>query len=302
MTFGGARGDFRPLDRRSLYPIAAERPNAQATFTSEQSFHASTTTSAGTGTRPEIARRRFAVLAEKDNSTAELCDCLTTSAGSLLVVVFLPRRGPLRSLRDATLPIERVVRPSRAAPLVHQARVAMTSSRTTIPCLLLLLASACAEDEGPTTDLRSARTGWQSTEIALAGAGIQTGLSGSAMVDPDGVEGVVMGAVDCPDGGSLNVQAEAEVTDDLVDGELSIEFDNCSADGVTIDGSLSYGAHVTDAEVSAEMHGNLEWSGNVDGSCAMDLEVTVTKDGPNAGASTISGGLCGHAWTDVLRS
>lgn len=176
----------------------------------------------------------------------------------------------------------------------------MTSSRTTIPCLLLLLASACAEDEGPTTDLRSARTGWQSTEIALAGAGIQTGWSGSAMVGPDGVEGQVMGVVDCPDGGSLTVAADAEVRDDLVDGELSIEFDGCTADGVTIDGSLSYGARVTPTVVEAGMHGDLEWSGDVEGSCAIDIDVTVTKDGPNVGASTVSGGLCGHAWADVF--
>jgi hypothetical protein len=178
----------------------------------------------------------------------------------------------------------------------------MNSSRTTIPCLLVLLATACSEGDEPTTDLRSARTGWESTEIALAGAGIQTGFSGSAMVGDDGVEGLVMGDVECPDGGSLSVTAEAEVTDDLVDGELSIAFDGCTADGVTIDGSLSYAARVTEAEVSAEMHGDLEWSGDAEGSCAIDLEVTVTKDGPNVGASTIAGGLCGHAWTDVLGS
>lgn len=176
----------------------------------------------------------------------------------------------------------------------------MQIPRSTIPGLLLLLATACAEGDEPTTDLRSAKTGWQSTEVALAGAGISAGFSGSGMVGPDGVEGVVMGAVECPDGGSLSVEAEGEVRDDLVDATLVIEFDGCTADGVTIDGSISYGARVTETEVAAEMHGDLDWSGDAEGSCAVDIEVTVTKDGPNVGASAVSGGLCGHAWTDVF--
>jgi hypothetical protein len=180
----------------------------------------------------------------------------------------------------------------------------MKPSRPTIPCLLVVLASACAEGEEPTTDLRSARTGWESTEIALAGAGIQTGWSGSGMVGPDGVEGQVMGEVECPDGGSLSVEAEGEVSDDhdRVEGTLSITFDGCTADGVTIDGSLSYGGLVTPEEVTAEIHGDVEWSGDVEGVCAIDIEATVTRDGASVGASTIAGGLCGHAWSDVFAS
>ncbi len=176
----------------------------------------------------------------------------------------------------------------------------MQIPRSTIPGLLLLLATACAEGDEPTTDLRSAKTGWQSTEIALAGAGVQTGFSGSGMVGPDGVEGVVMGAVECPDGGSLSVEAEGEVRDDLVDATLSIEFDGCTADGVTIDGSLSYSGRVTPEEVKAEIHGDLDWSGDVEGTCAVDIEATVTKDSASVSGSSVSGGLCGHAWTDVF--
>lgn len=178
----------------------------------------------------------------------------------------------------------------------------MKLSRPTIPCLLLLLTGACAGDEEPTTDLRSARTGWESTEIALAGAGVQTGWSGSGMVGPDGVEGHAMGTVECPDGGSLTVDADGEVSSDhdRVEATLSIEFDGCTADGVTIDGSLSYGGLVTPEEVTAEIHGDLEWSGDAQGVCAIDIEATVTRDGASVSGSTVSGGLCGHAWSDVF--
>ncbi|HWB75994.1 MAG TPA: hypothetical protein VG755_13590 [Nannocystaceae bacterium] len=162
--------------------------------------------------------------------------------------------------------------------------------------------TACSNGNQPTADLDSARSGWRSTEVALASAGIHTGWSGSATVGEDGVQGVVMGAVDCPDGGSLNVEAEAEVTEGRTEGELSITFDGCNADGVTIDGAITYAALVdtTDGtDVTAEVHGELEWSGDAEGTCAVDISAHVTSDGASA-TSSVSGGLCGHGWTDVF--
>lgn len=177
----------------------------------------------------------------------------------------------------------------------------MNTPRSTIS-LLVLLVTACSQGNEPTADLDSARSGWRSTEVALATAGIQTGWSGSAMVGPDGVHGIVMGAVDCPDGGSLNVDAEAEVSEGHTEGELSITFDGCNADGVTIDGAITYAAVVdttNGTDVTAEIHGELEWSGDAEGACAVDIEAHVSTAGASA-SSSVSGGLCGHAWTDVF--
>lgn len=176
--------------------------------------------------------------------------------------------------------------------------VAMNTPRTAIPFLLVLLATACAEGDGSTADVDSAKSGWRSTEIALATAGIQTGWSGSATVTPDEVHGVVMGAVECEDGGSMHVDAEAEVTEEQTQGELSIAFDGCVADGVTIDGTLTYAALVTSTNVDAEMHGDLEWSGAAEGTCVVDIEAHVSTDGTVA--TSVSGGLCGYAWSEVF--
>lgn len=174
----------------------------------------------------------------------------------------------------------------------------MNTPRSTIPLLLAFLATACSDGNESTADAASARTGWRSTEIALATAGIRTGWSGSATVLPDEVHGLVVGTVECPDGGSLNVDAEAEVTEGRTEAELSIVFDGCTADGVTIDGTMSYAALVTTTEVNAEMHGDLEWSGAAEGTCAVDIEAHVTTDGVSA--SSVSGGLCGYGWSDVF--
>jgi hypothetical protein len=178
----------------------------------------------------------------------------------------------------------------------------MKTSRSAIPFLLVLLAAGCSEGDESTADLDSARSGWRSTELALAEAGIQTGWSGSGTVGPDGVEAQAMGTVECPDGGSLSVDAEAEVTDESTEAALSIAFDGCVADGVTIDGAMSYAARVTPTEVTAEVHGELDWSGDAEGTCAVDIEASVTRDGQSVTANSVSGGLCGHAWTEVFGS
>jgi hypothetical protein len=176
----------------------------------------------------------------------------------------------------------------------------MKTTRSAIPFVFVLLATACSEGDEPTTDVDSARSGWRSTEIALAEAGIQTGWSGSGTVGPDGVEAQAMGTVECPGGGSMTVDAEGEVTEDRTEAMLSIAFDGCVADGVTIDGSMSYAGRVTSEDVTAEIHGDLEWSGDTEGTCAVDIEASVTRDGPSVTASSVSGGLCGHAWNDVF--
>lgn len=181
----------------------------------------------------------------------------------------------------------------------------MHTPRSTLPFVLVLLAAACSVGDGPTADLGSARSGWRSTEVALAGAGIRTGWSGSATVGEGGVQGQAMGTVECPDGGSMTVDAEADVTEGRTAGELSITFDDCVAEGVTIDGAISYAAVVTTSEtmtdVTAEVHGELDWSGDAEGTCAIDIEAHVAT-GDGTATTSVSGGLCDHAWIDVFGS
>lgn len=172
--------------------------------------------------------------------------------------------------------------------------------RSLLVPFLLLAATSCGEESSPTTDKDSARTGWRSTEVALAQAGVDIGWSGSGTVTPEGVEGHVTGTVACPDGGSMDVEAIGEVTDDMTNGALSIELHACAVDGVIIDGAIDYEGRVTPSEVRGSIKGELEWSGDAEGTCAIDIEATVDADGPNVGSYSVSGAMCGHDWSDVF--
>ena len=150
----------------------------------------------------------------------------------------------------------------------------------------------------PTQSKADARIGWRNTQMALANAGVATAWSATGTVNADGVSGSVMGDVECPGGGSMHVSAEGDVDDAQVHGQLRIEFHACTVDDVTIDGFVDYEGIVEDSRVAAEYHGDLEWSGAVEGTCAIDASAEVTTDGVNAGVH-VSGGVCGHDWGDL---
>ena len=66
-----------------------------------------------------------------------------------------------------------------------------------------------------------------------------------------------------------------------------------------IDGQLDYGARVTETEVTAEVHGDLTFSGDAEGTCAIDIEARVTSEAVGASA-TVNGNLCGYGWAEVF--
>lgn len=170
--------------------------------------------------------------------------------------------------------------------------------QATIIVALAVLAPGCAEDQPADKD--SARSGWRSTEAALGQAGIATGWSGTGTVDAHGTSGAVFGNINCADGGSMYVEAAGEVTDERVVGAVSIEFDKCNVDGVVIDGVLDYSAEVTSAKVTAAINGDLEYSGDAEGQCTIELAATVTSGGASVGATSVGGSMCGYDWQDVF--
>jgi hypothetical protein len=165
-----------------------------------------------------------------------------------------------------------------------------------------LFLQACATDGVDDPD--RAAQGWRSTQTAMAGAGIRTmpgagDLSGSGSVGPDGVSGTVMGTIACTEGGSMTVVAVGDVTHDAVSGALTVEFEGCKVDDVTIDGQIEYEGYVDDGRVSASIRGEVVWSGAVEGTCDIDVTAEVTTEGVTAGAS-LEGDVCGHAWADLV--
>ncbi|MEM6996293.1 MAG: hypothetical protein AAF721_37645 [Myxococcota bacterium] len=174
------------------------------------------------------------------------------------------------------------------------------STRLLATIVIALTASACAGEDGPPADKDSARAGWRSTQMALGEAGVQAGWAASGNIDADSVTGMVTGTVACDEGGSLTLSADGEVSNTETAGSVSIAFDGCEVDGVTIDGTLDYAGSVTQTEVTASIYGDLTWSGNATGHCAIELEARVATNGTMVSASSTGGSMCGYELAEVF--
>ncbi len=164
-----------------------------------------------------------------------------------------------------------------------------------------LALGACGSEGDPPTE-EGARTGWRSTQTALSSVGVDVNASAqwmaSGMVDENGASAMVTGVLPCPDGGSMEIDSSGEVTETRVFADLRIEFDGCEADGVVIDGYLHQIGEVTETKVSAEISGELVWTGAAEGTCDIDLSADVTTDGASASGS-FGGKMCGYGYDQL---
>lgn len=156
-----------------------------------------------------------------------------------------------------------------------------------------------------------ARAGWAKTNAVLAsGSAAAQGSAGDTAQDP-GYRALPVGtSVDfeyaCQGGGTLHFVGTYEVVTGGVGTGVDFTYDAafaaCNAAGVTVDGELSYASTVstsdTGSSVTYSYKGELSWSGDVDGSCGIDMEgsVTTTTGGVGAGSVSISykGTICGY--------
>ncbi len=149
---------------------------------------------------------------------------------------------------------------------------------------------------GDRVSKREARKGWSATRSAMAGAGLSTGISVSGTFGPDGASGAVQGVVDCPEGGSMDVIADGEITAQDVEASMSVEFDGCKSDKIVVDGVLDYELVIDSDGVRASFAGELDFSGRAKGSCVVDAsaEVSVSKI-----SASFNGDICGFKWSDL---
>ncbi|MCR9159749.1 MAG: hypothetical protein ACE37F_05325 [Nannocystaceae bacterium] len=169
---------------------------------------------------------------------------------------------------------------------------------TAVLTMTCLLGAACDAESEPTTDRDSARAGWLATGHALEEAGLEGVLSFDASVSEDGASAMATGTVDCPEGGTVSVEAAAEATQSDAAADLDIRFANCAADGVTIDGGLSFSAYASETVAEVSMSGDLEFSGAAEGECALDLSLRASANGESA-SGEISGSMCGWSWDEL---
>lgn len=177
--------------------------------------------------------------------------------------------------------------------------------RTLHPILSLTftaLAFGCHSGElaDEPADLESARAGWHSVELVIAEAGISLqGGSSSVTIDENGVSTMVTGSMSCPEGGSVTLDIDAQTSKELVVSTVAIELDGCGADGVVIDGHLEIASEITDTEVFTSFIGDLSFSGEAQGTCAVDIGTTVTHDASSTSVSSHAS-VCGFGYDELF--
>lgn len=143
-----------------------------------------------------------------------------------------------------------------------------------------------------------AATGWQAMNAILD---IGTQSHGQAL---SGVNFEHSFTHECVGGGSADFTGEVSANWAIgsagADFIYTVQFNACSALGVSTDGTMNYsrGAEVQDMslETNFEWNGAVTWSGNVSGECAIDVSgfTTVSLAGWNLDAqSETTGTICG---------
>lgn len=114
------------------------------------------------------------------------------------------------------------------------------------------------------------------------------------------VDNTVDASFPCLEGGTMSFSG---TFDDSQTNAFQFDFDTsfaaCKSQGVTIDGTMGYAMSMsgaTGAESFAySMVGKLQFAGEVDGECDMDLEMTFANQ-----ALTYSGSICGHEAGELM--
>ncbi len=135
---------------------------------------------------------------------------------------------------------------------------------------------------------------WSSMNGSLAVGQAQAAQSASALST---APGSVELSVPCVEGGSLSLSGTFDTTASPATFAFSVTFDQCKHGGIAANGNLDYALSVTDSPFSMlyTWSGNVDFSGDVDGSCAVD----VTMSG-SAGGFSSTGSICGHDVDQVI--
>lgn len=158
----------------------------------------------------------------------------------------------------------------------------------------LMMLAACDSAEAVDSE-EDAVKGWAATQSAL-----ETGSAGTYQTAVD-----IDTSADCLNGGTAHFKGTVDTTIDLENPaagnstnlDYTTTFNGCTTQGVTIDGTLDYTLMtMTSGEGSASVHytyaGEVTWSGDVSGSCVIDMSADVVTDTTGASVS-YKGSVCG---------
>lgn len=152
---------------------------------------------------------------------------------------------------------------------------------------LAILLPACADDDPVDGDVSR---GWRATNMAIGNQSSQW------MAEAD-VDGNLSGELACPSSGHYAIEGSIAGENEF---DVSVTFEGCSAEGVTISGKLALHAEVEVTDTSSRVHmdyqGELEWSGEAEGSCEIDMvaDVAVKVSGGNDPSAEVDASFHGH--------
>lgn len=154
----------------------------------------------------------------------------------------------------------------------------------------------CAKN---TLDPEQAAIAWQANSAELGRSATTTPLVGIAA---DGSF-----SFDCLEGGTIVGDGAFDATADLTDlsavasFEYALELVGCARDGVVTDGTLDFTgfASASVAALSAESSftwvGDLAYTGEVEGDCAIDVTAASSVDLADGASASFEGTLCGDS-------
>ena len=163
---------------------------------------------------------------------------------------------------------------------------------------------ACSGEVGSADD---ARAGWAKTNATLSAGGAAAQGAPGAPADGDSAPRALPVAVDvdftyaCPGGGDIRYVGTYDVATGGASADVTFNytatFDGCDAGGLTVDGELDYASSVQTTDTSSAVQfsykGELTWKGDVDGSCAISMEASVSAT-VGAASVTYKGSICGY--------
>jgi hypothetical protein len=163
----------------------------------------------------------------------------------------------------------------------------MGQPRTAVLARILALATPLACSGGAHDEpigMRDAEAGWYAASHAVAVAEPEL----LARIDAGIVADIL---VRCPDGGDLRLVGEGDDAHELA---IDATFEDCIDNGVMMGGELGIVAAIDEREMlSVDYQGRLRLDGDVEGRCAIDVQVQVPELGEEP-VTAIGGTVCGQ--------
>lgn len=138
------------------------------------------------------------------------------------------------------------------------------------------------------------------TESALTTLSTATGVGVSAALDVsvDSGQASVTATGNCLGGGTVAASGMVQASAESASYSLDLTYDACAVGGISMDGVLSYEGSASETSISFSMQGEVTFSGQIEGTCSIDIEMTIDSQTASFSAE---GNACGNSFSGQLQ-